>query len=212
MELELDVICTELDGLLADFLERWARDLGHDQDPADIERLYCMYPRVVTQIASARASLGGADHTMRLARNLRFDPAPELGLRAVPGAGGCGHPCGSGVSGVYVVQAEAGSVPVRRGARREADREGPRGADRGECRCHDRDTDAAPARDDRGNDRANDRASDRGSDRASDPVSTGSGREEVRDSRCDGSRGQVREDDRNPEEDRDVRNADRFRA
>ncbi|WP_106753026.1 hypothetical protein [Pannonibacter carbonis] len=135
MELEINVICTELDSLLADFLTSWAEDLGKERDAAELERLYCMYPRVISQIASARASLWGADQMMAVARNLRFAPAPEVELRAMHVSGGCGHPCSSGVSGVYV--ARSGDHGCRchehaepRGTERTTDRDVIRPSDR----------------------------------------------------------------------------------
>lgn len=195
MELEINVICTELDSLLSDFLIRWAEDLGKEQDAADLERLYCMYPRVISQIASARASLWGADQMMVVARNLRFAPAPDVEVRAVHVGGGCGHPCSSGVSGVYVA----------------------RTGDHG-CGCHGR-VEA------RGSERTADRDVIRPTDRdyerevgGSDPRASGrdigrdSGRDTDRDTDRDTGRDVAREDDRNAEESSDVRNADRFRA
>ncbi|ADZ69854.1 hypothetical protein [Polymorphum gilvum] len=100
MQRELDLVGSELDTVLAGLLGRWAEDLGGERTCADYERLYCLYPRIASHIAWARASLKGASQAAHQVQAMReAGPEGHAGVEAMAGGGCC--PCCGGTSGLW---------------------------------------------------------------------------------------------------------------
>lgn len=91
MPRELETICTDLDDVLLNTLAQWRRDLENPEDGADQLSLYCLYPKLASQISWARGTLAQVEGTMdalRLRENMGAYPATGGGV-----AGGCCCPC-----------------------------------------------------------------------------------------------------------------------
>ena len=69
MSIELNSICADLDEVLLRALAQWKAQLEDPEACADQQSLYCLYPKLVSQISWARGMLAQVDgtlHTLRL--------------------------------------------------------------------------------------------------------------------------------------------------
>lgn len=117
MENEMTEICRSLDGALIAALDEWREQLiRNEEEMGDPLAVYCLYPRLVSQIAWSRGTLQGAEASMRqLSQRQGLTQQGQM-MAAMPGAVCC--PCCGG-AGAPMMQAAPCSCDEQEPVHRE---------------------------------------------------------------------------------------------
>lgn len=125
MPIEVDSICGDLDEILLRALAQWKAQLENPESCTDQQSLYCLYPKLVSQISWARGTLAQVEGTLQALR-LR----ERMGAAVVVSAfASCCCPCCGGATGAIVPHREIDSCSCRRDPGRSGERHRFRDAD-----------------------------------------------------------------------------------
>lgn len=96
METELSDICRELDVALIRTLDSWREALcDSEETTGDAVSLYCLFPRLASQMAWTRGSLQGAELSLKQLHG-RKDLSDPAAVTMLAGGHGCCPCCGGG--------------------------------------------------------------------------------------------------------------------